>query len=420
MDDATTDKGALKLEQRLGDILDAVTIGIAVVDAAGQVIEINKAMRKIWGGSAPLPENFEKWAQYKGWWSDTGEPLKLEDWPHARVLKTGEPVSEQAIDIERADGTCGNILTSGVPLRDEQGHIVGVIISVQDVTRYVKLRLALERSLEAVRQEKAELNHSREETQGALDRELQSSQLLQSALLPEKPMVGPGYSVAHTYAAGIAAAGIGGDFYDTFSTESGKVGILIGDVSGKGLEAAAFAAATRSTVRAFAYETASPGESLAHTNDVLVSQSQTFGVFVTVFLIILDPSTGEFRYSSAGHPPSAIYRMDGDVEFLDIHSPILGVWGKLAYHEGSGQLRPGDKIVLYTDGISEARHNSELFGTERLEEVLGRHGTESPDSLVSELFTAANTWAKGNITDDVAVLIVERAAAIHTLSGATL
>jgi serine phosphatase RsbU (regulator of sigma subunit) len=290
-----------------------------------------------------------------------------------------------------------------------------VVISVQDVTHYVELRLALEHSLEETLQESKRtevLQDVAEATQDALEREQRSSHLLQRALLPEKPTVGPGYSIAHAYVAGIAAAGVGGDFYDTFTTEEGKVGIVIGDVSGKGPEAAALAVATRSTVRAFAYEISSPSESLSHTNEVLVRQGQSFGVFVTVFLVILDPSTGEFNYSSAGHPPAAICHAVDNVEFLDIHNPVLGVWGKLAYQEGSGRLNPGEKMVLYTDGISEARHDSELFGTERLEEVLGQHGSEPPNNLVSELFAAANTWAEGNITDDVAILIIERRAGV--------
>ena len=99
-------------------------IGIAVIDARGAILRVNHAVQSMWGGSATR----------KGWWPDTGKPLQPEDWPEARVLKTGEPVRDQKIDMERFDGARGTLLVSAVPLRDEQGQITGAVIVSEDIT----------------------------------------------------------------------------------------------------------------------------------------------------------------------------------------------------------------------------------------------------------------------------------------------
>lgn len=250
---------------------------------------------------------------------------------------------------------------------------------------------------------------SRDELEAALAREHEFSLLLQRALLPEKPVIGEGYAVASVYVPAFAGREMSGDFYDVFRTKDGRAGILVGDVSGKGLEAASLAAGTRSMVSACAYHMASPGQSLTYASAVLnARQRDAFGGFVTVLLVVLDLDSGDISFSNAGHPPGAIRRVDGSVGFLACGQPPLTVSDELEYAEQSGHLNPGDKLVLFTDGISEARHGTEFFGLDGVERALREYGHLPPDDLAGELVAAASMWANGKLTDDAAIVIVER------------
>jgi phosphoserine phosphatase RsbU/P len=245
----------------------------------------------------------------------------------------------------------------------------------------------------------------------ALGREREFSLMLQRALLPERPSLGPGYSVADRYIPAYASREIGGDFYDVFCPESGKAVIMIGDVSGKGLESASLAAATRSTARAFAYEVPTAGEILTHTNMAIYGQmrEQPVPLFVTMFLAVLDLDTGRFQYAGAGHPPPAVHRTStGEVEVLGYGDPPVGAFDDHAYHERQDVLCPGDRIILYTDGLTEARHDSEMFGEEGIERILKQAGRLSPDEVADALLSAASDWAEGRLRDDTAVIVIER------------
>ncbi|MHB1002032.1 MAG: PP2C family protein-serine/threonine phosphatase [Armatimonadota bacterium] len=232
--------------------------------------------------------------------------------------------------------------------------------------------------------------------------------LLQQALIPAKPQIIEGYSVASAYIPAYEGTEIGGDFIDVFQTEDGKVGILIGDVSGKGIESAALAATTRSTIRAFAYDLSSPGEALSHANSLLTAQQTDNMQFVTAYLIILDPATGDINYSSAGHPPAIISREDGDTLLLCAYNMPLGIQGNITYEECRYNIMPGEKLVLYTDGITEARHDHDFFGTEGIENVLSIYGRTNPVELVEAILYSVRDWAHGKLRDDTAVLIIGR------------
>lgn len=256
----------------------------------------------------------------------------------------------------------------------------------------------------ARKQAKTELGEARDTAEHQLH-------ILQKALIPSKPTVGVGYNIASTYIPAFTEQAIGGDFFDVFATQNGKVGILIGDVSGKGIKAAAMAAAARSTVRAFAYESSTADEALTHANVVLCSQSDSDSMsFITMFLAILDPTTGDLLYSSAGHPPAGIYRADGSTEFLGQSDLPVGIMENVHYCKMQANLGFGDKIVLYTDGVSEARHSGMLFGTEGIEKVLKEHGHEPAAELMANLLSAAIDWGLGRLTDDTAIIIIDREA----------
>ncbi|MEN6372254.1 MAG: SpoIIE family protein phosphatase [Armatimonadota bacterium] len=252
------------------------------------------------------------------------------------------------------------------------------------------------------------LTRSRNDLEDALKSERHFSLLLQEALLPGIPDIGEGYSVAAEYVPVYIGRSIGGDFYDVFQIGDDKAGVLIGDVSGKGLEAAAMAATTRSTVHAFVHEMTSSSESLEKANSVLVLRQSDFSPFVTVFLAIIDLNSGEITYSSAGHPPAVICRADGSVEMLKSGQLPLSLLKGQEYNEYSSHMGPGDKLVLYTDGINEARQDVEMLGFEGIQQILSENSALHADELARALVDSATNWSRGKLRDDAAVVVVER------------
>lgn len=252
------------------------------------------------------------------------------------------------------------------------------------------------------------LTKSRNELEGALQREKHYSLLLQRALLPGEPNAGPGYDVASEYVAAYQGREIGGDFYDVFRVNNRWAGVLIGDVAGKGLEAAAMAATTRSTIHAYVHETPSAGKALELANSVLSGQPGTDVPFVTVFLAIIDLVSGEMNYSSAGHPPAMICRRYGGVELLEGMQLPLAVQDDQRFDEQRTVLHIGDKLIFYTDGISEARHDGQLFDLEGIKRTLLHCAQSTSHELARAILSAATDWAEGKLKDDAAVVVVER------------
>lgn len=261
------------------------------------------------------------------------------------------------------------------------------------------------------------LQRSRNEVEENLEHERKFSLLLQRALLPTQPLIREDYKLAFRYVPAYAGREIGGDFYDVFRLGDRYATVMIGDVSGKGLEAASIAATTRSTIHAFAHETQSPGEALARANLVLYGQQPEIESFVTIFLVILDLWTGQIHYSSAGHPPAIILRADGSVEFLRVINLPIGVTGQTNYIQSDDTLGIGDKLILYTDGISEAHGVSGMLDLEGIEERLVGHSDWTPDEIADMLISAATEWADGKLRDDAAIVVVERTAGIRTITS---
>jgi hypothetical protein len=183
-------------------------------------------------------------------------------------------------------------------------------------------------------------------------------------------------------------------------------------VPGKGIDAAARAAASRSTVRAFAYELGAPGPALTHANSVLCSQLVApEGMpesFVTLFLAILNPQRGTLRYSIAGHPPPVIYHASGSSELLGYGQLPIGLHEGTTYQDSETTLEPGDRLIMYTDGLSEARRRGEMFDIEGIEREVYRCGRLSAQGIVDHLISAMGEWTSNRVTDDTAILVVGR------------
>jgi serine phosphatase RsbU (regulator of sigma subunit) len=232
--------------------------------------------------------------------------------------------------------------------------------------------------------------------------------LLQRALLPPTPHEPDGYHIANKYVPALSHHLIGGDFYDVFPTAGGQVGLLLGDVSGKGLESAALAASARSTLRTLVYETSSVADSLRRANALLCQELVVSGNFVTVALLVLDPGTGRFTFACAGHPSPVLYTSVGPPSSLPSVNLALGIMDEWDFQESSGQLGTGDQLVLYSDGLDEVRRGGQLLGRDGVLKALGSAPPAHAQHTIDRLLETSERWSDGRITDDTTLLVCER------------
>jgi serine phosphatase RsbU (regulator of sigma subunit) len=227
---------------------------------------------------------------------------------------------------------------------------------------------------------------------------------LQEALLTVPSQI-QGVEFGQLYRSATELARVGGDFYDLYEVGDHVVAMVIGDVSGHGLEAAALTSLAKNTLMAYSHAGHSPDEVLAMTNQVLVRSSPSAS-FVTVFVAMLDKRTCTLHYASAGHPPALLVRREGGVMPLGRPSTVLGVFSGQTFREGQVVLRTGDMLVLYTDGVIEARREGLLFGEDRLQELAaglaGVPAGEVPGLILNEVLR----FSSGVLSDDVALLAV--------------
>ena len=215
-----------------------------------------------------------------------------------------------------------------------------------------------------------------------------------------------GLAFGHVYrSAAQELARAGGDFYDLFEVDEDSVGIIIGDVSGKGLEAATLTSVVKNMLRAYAYEHDSPAEALRRVNNALVRTTPP-AVFITVFLGILNKRTGSMSYSGAGHPPPILKTRSNKARFLETNGIVLGVFGDQDYQDSTTKLASGDVLCLFTDGITEARRVGELYGLERLKDAVESLPSAEPSNLPDAILAEALAYSDSPLADDVAILAV--------------
>ena len=244
-------------------------------------------------------------------------------------------------------------------------------------------------------------------------REHRVADMLSSAFLTDIPDLLPGLALAANYRAGLEESQVGGDYYDAFVLPDGRVALVIADVSGKGLSAAVQTATVKYSLRAFATEAGAPGLVLTRLNRMLCSDLAGLGDhFVTLFYAVFDPVTGRLSWASAGHETVLIKRAAGGTETLEASGPILGL-AEHAYGQEAAFLAPGDSLVLYTDGLTEARdvHTRALLDIDGVRALVEAAPVEAgPGALAAHLQQAAMRWAGGRPQDDMALLVVRRLA----------
>jgi serine phosphatase RsbU (regulator of sigma subunit)/predicted ester cyclase len=238
-----------------------------------------------------------------------------------------------------------------------------------------------------------------------VEQELRVAQHIQHALLPKEPPELEGWDIAHDYR---PAREVGGDFYDFLNLNDGRVVLIIGDVSGKGIPAAMVMANTQSVLRAVAQRAGiPPSQALEEANDVLYTYLPP-NMFATCFYAVLEPTEGWLRYANAGHNLPCCWH-EGIVTKLRARGMPLGLLPGMDYDDKQTALAPGDGVLLYSDGLIEAHDpRREMFGTLRMEEFVRAHpgGVTLIDSLLAELeqFTG-KAWEQ---EDDIALLTLQR------------
>ena len=234
-------------------------------------------------------------------------------------------------------------------------------------------------------------------------REQEEARLIQQALLPATM---PEIDGCRLTALWTPASGIGGDCYDAIRFSASRVAVSIADVVGKGLPAALLMSNLQAAVRAFATSTAEPHDVCTSVNRLLC-RNISAGKFVTFCYAVIDTASRTIQFANAGHFPPVLMRADGTPERLAPTGLVLGVADDWTYTTGTIRLGPGDRLVFFTDGMTEANApGGEEFGEERLIRTIADHRTTTADALAGTVDSTVKAWCGGATQDDATLIVV--------------
>ena len=235
---------------------------------------------------------------------------------------------------------------------------------------------------------------------------------LRETILPTAFANASGYQIAHCYKPLHTDEEVGGDFFDFYALGANRYGLLIGDVMGKGKEAAASIAFLRYSVRALSSVTSCPAALMTQMNHLFEAQGQSCRT-TTLFFGVLDTQSGTLSYCSAGHEPPLLQRATGKADLLDSTGPLLGIGLEASYTENTVFLHKDDALLLMTDGITEARNpHGEFLGTEGAGRFLRRAlrdvPAQTPQAVLQTIETALRAYTSSVQNDDIALLLLRR------------
>lgn len=362
----------------------STTDGVMLFDAEGRVLLVNDAGKSILG--AVSSGSIFGWAAAWQRYTLDGRPMNVEESAPMRALR-GETVKDARYKLVSSFGRELALGISATPVRDSAGRVIGVVSIFRDISAEVD-----------VQRQRQEL----------FEREHNIAQMLQQALIPPQLEYDTeGVKIAVRYQPALKEAEVGGDFYDVFKLGNGRIGILVGDVAGKGLSAAIRVAAARYAVRSYAYLDSSPGVVMTLVNELLCRDEPGGEALMTAVYAVIDTSDSTVTYASGGHEPPLMRRADGQIEELAQGGRALGVDGGYTYVEASRKVSVGETLVIVTDGIIEARSGNVLFGPEGVQEFLKSHREMSPSQTATALLEAATKYAGGSLQDAAAIVVLE-------------
>lgn len=306
------------------------------------------------------------------------------------LLMQGE-VRGIAVELVRGDGTRLPCMISSTLRRAGPGKPAMIRTTVFDATDRRKYE--------------HELLRAREESRAAEERAMALAQTLQQSLIPPEPPHIPGLDVGAAYHPVGRGLDVGGDFYDVFEIAGGVWGVIMGDVSGKGAEAAGVTAAARYTARGAAVQSRRPSDVLTSVNQALLrDRSDRYCTMCYATVHLRGAADVSLTLSLGGHPLPLRVPQEGPIDRLGRSGTVLGAFDDVTLYDDPVALQPGDMVVLYTDGLTDGRRGEDFFGQDRLLQELDElRGASAPD-VASNLVERVVTYQDGWPRDDVAVV----------------
>lgn len=258
----------------------------------------------------------------------------------------------------------------------------------------------------AIRIENARLAEV-EQAEQLMKKDLQQAAEIQRRLLPAAPPAISGLELAGYNA---PCRTVGGDYYDFFPYPDGRVAILVGDVAGKGMPASLLMSSLQARVQVLAEQPIDPASLVTRLNRIIATNCPA-NRFISFFFCLLDPASGNLSWCNAGHNPPLLVRVSGEVEQLEGGGLILGILPSAKYEDKHGHVEPGDVIVLYSDGVTEASPPSSEaeFGEDRLASILRKHRSDPADSMIAAVLDSVAQWSQGAPpADDITLVIAKR------------
>ena len=365
-------------------IVDGTPAGLLSTTPDGLVVAVNRTFLE-WTGYAA--EELVGRRRFSSLLSGGGRIYH--DTHYAPLLRLQGQVRELALDVVTADGGRLPVLVNAALGRDAAGVPSVVRLVVVDATERREYERELLRAKR--RAEESEL------------RARALAETLQRTLMPPAPPRIPGLSVQAVYRPAGTGAEVGGDFYDVFEIGEDDWVVALGDVCGKGVEAAVVTALVRDTLRALSVRTASPAQVLYTLDEVL--QHHPTEKFCTVALMRLRRSESGWRttMSLGGHPHPLLRLADGAVTDAGVPGSLVGAFANPGFADAEVELPAGSSVLLYTDGVTEARNGGEMYGELRLREVVAKYDA---DDVADAVLADVLHFQGGSPRDDIAVVTV--------------
>jgi len=253
----------------------------------------------------------------------------------------------------------------------------------------------------ALFEQRAKLERRAEEV---LSQETLAPMRWSARLAPDKLPAFEGFEVGSVYEPG--AGSMAGDFYDLYPLSDTRVAAVIGDVAGHGIEPSITAFQVKYLLRVFLRQYRDPAQALEELNALVSTQNKPED-FVSMCVAVFDNEAGTVRFASAGHPAAWVWH-DGEVRALRSTGPMLTLDPRGTFLSREVPLEPGDLLLMYTDGLAEARQGEELFGEERIGAMLRRDPGRDAQTLCKSLLDAAQDFSATALSDDVAILAIRR------------
>ena len=326
----------------------------------------------------------------------------------ARLRRTGMPLLLTPAVAESLGGAAALLapfLEKGssagiVPIAASEDEVLGALTIVSFGAERPVTRETLATALTITRQAALMIDNAR-----LYEHEKQFADTIQRSLLPRSAPTIPGLELGDVYESS-ATVEVGGDVYDYLTLADGRLAVVLGDVTGHGIDATADMAMAKYVFRSLAREHPEPGEFLAAANAVVAGEIAP-GKFITMVELVVDAERGLVRCACAGHPAPRLVLPDGRVEALEVRGLALGIEDEQTYETAEAELPRGASVVVFTDGVVEARRAGELFGLERLDRVLSRE-RERPAKEIAETVLHECRRFGGELVDDCAVVVISR------------